>query len=250
MSRKKFIAGNWKMNCNLKDSDLFVSSLQNSIENKTKIIDVAVFPPFTLLSHLIKSFKNISIHIGGQDCHDKASGAYTGNISAAMLKDIGCSHVLLGHSERRAYHLESNSLIKDKLTSAISVGLTGILCIGETLEEKNSSQTLKVIENQITNSLADNSDHINTIIAYEPVWAIGTSLTPSVEEIEHVHGYIRKIIASARGEKISNNMRILYGGSLNPGNAKVILAAKDVDGGLIGGASLKADDFLKIINSI
>jgi triosephosphate isomerase len=192
--------------------------------------------------------QNTIIKLGAQDCHFAEKGAYTGDISAAMLKDIGIKNVILGHSERRLFHKETDLEICNKVKAAHQSGLNVILCIGETKEEKDKGLTLSVLKNQIDNSLNCDFNAENTVIAYEPVWAIGTSLTPTIEEIQSTHLAIRKHIDS-KNQNTANNIKILYGGSLKASNAKDILSLTDVDGGLIGGASLIASEFLSIINS-
>lgn len=250
MTRKIVIAGNWKMNGTIEDSKVRVDGIKEFLRNSKKDAEVVVCVPFTLLGNVVTNAKGSNIHVGAQDCHFNKSGAYTGDVSSSMVKEIGCSHVILGHSERRANHHETNEVVKSKVSSAIENKLIAILCVGESLEEKQSGKTIDVVQEQIKNSLSDTSNTENTIIAYEPIWAIGTGLTPTTEEIANVHADIRKFLASLKGDDFANKMRILYGGSLNPSNAKEILSIVDVDGGLIGGASLKAEDFCKIIDAI
>ncbi|MCL2566757.1 MAG: triose-phosphate isomerase [Alphaproteobacteria bacterium] len=251
MNRKILIAGNWKMNGTIEDSKTRINGINDFIsKNGDKGAEILVCPPFTLLSAVISYTKNTEIKVGAQDCHFNKSGAHTGDISAAMLTDIGCKYVILGHSERRANHGETNEIVQSKSTAALENNLNVILCIGETLEERKQNKTIAVVENQIKNSLSALATAENTVIAYEPIWAIGTGLTPTTAEITEVHMAIRKFLASIKGDAFAQNTRILYGGSLNPNNAKEILAIADVDGGLIGGASLKAEDFCKIIDAI
>ncbi len=250
MTRKILIAGNWKMNGTVEDSKIRIDGIKNFLSKKNTNAEIVVCVPFTLLSKVVDNIGNSQINVGAQDCHFNKSGAHTGDISACMISDIGCSHVILGHSERRSDHSETNEIVKSKISSAIENNLTAILCIGETLDEKKQAKTLIVVQEQIKNSLSNRSTAENTVIAYEPIWAIGTGLTPTSNEISEVHAEIRKFLSSLRGEDFANKIRILYGGSLNPSNAKEILSIADVDGGLIGGASLKHEDFCKIIDSI
>lgn len=184
--------------------------------------------------------------LGAQDCHFDAKGAHTGDISPVMLKDLGCQYVIVGHSERRTDHHESNELIAKKAAAAINTGLKVIICIGETEAEKDAGKTIDVCTAQIMGSVPEEATAQNTVIAYEPVWAIGTGRTPTAAEVEEVHAAIRKVIAKKLGRANANKMRILYGGSMKPTNAKELLALPDVDGGLIGGASLKVADFMAI----
>ena len=248
--RKIVIAGNWKMNGTIEDSKARIEGIKEFLSNNKTEAEVVVCAPFTLLGGVVSNVAGSNINVGAQDCHFNKSGAHTGDISASMLTDIGCSHVILGHSERRANHNETNEIVKSKVTAAIENNLKAILCIGETLEEKKAGKTLEIVQDQIKNSLSDLSTAENTIIAYEPIWAIGTGLVPETKDIAEIHADIRKFLASIKGEDFAQKTRILYGGSLNPANAKEILAVVDVDGGLIGGASLKHEDFCKIIESI
>ena len=247
--RSKLIAANWKMNLTKETATLLIKEILSglsatNINNK----EILICPSFTLLSHATSLLQNTIIKLGAQDCHFAEKGAYTGDISAAMLNDIGIKNVILGHSERRLFHKETDLEICNKVQAAHKSGLNVILCIGETKEEKDKGLTLSVLKNQIDNSLNCDFNAENTVIAYEPVWAIGTSLTPTIEEIQSTHLAIRKHIDS-KNQNTANNIKILYGGSLKASNAKDILSLEDVDGGLIGGASLIASEFLSIINS-
>jgi triosephosphate isomerase len=248
--RKTIIAGNWKMNGLKADSKERVENLANLLKDFKKDVEVVVCPSFPLLSYVSDLTKQTKIKIGGQDCHFNEKGAHTGDVSVAMLKDCGCQYVILGHSERRANHFENDDLVKQKLIRAISAGLKVILCVGETKDEKEKGLTLKVVETQLKGSLLELCNAENTIIAYEPVWAIGTGLTPTNEDIQNTHKEIRNMLVNILNKDVANNMSLLYGGSLNPKNAKEILALADVDGGLIGGASLLAQDFYTIIENI
>ncbi|MDR2008487.1 MAG: triose-phosphate isomerase [Alphaproteobacteria bacterium] len=251
MSRSILIAGNWKMNGTVEDSLNRINGIKDFLsKNGDKGAEILVCPPFTLLSKVVGYTADSVIKVGGQDCHFNKSGAHTGDISAAMLVDVGAKYVILGHSERRANHGETNEIVQSKSTAALENGLNVILCIGETLDERKQGKTVGVVSEQIKNSLSSLATPENFVIAYEPIWAIGTGLTPTIEEIAETHMAIRKYLASLAGEDFAQKTRILYGGSLNPANAKEILALSDVDGGLIGGASLKAEDFCKIIDAI
>ena len=209
--------------------------------------EVLVCPPFTLLSAVKKAIKGTRVALGAQDCHFAEKGAHTGDVSPVMLKDLGCQYVIVGHSERRTNHHETNELIAKKAEAAINAGLKVIICIGETEAERDSGKTIKVCTDQIMGSVPAIATAQNTVIAYEPVWAIGTGRTPTTSEVEEVHASIRKVISKKLGRANANKMRILYGGSMKPSNAKELLALPNVDGGLIGGASLKVADFTAII---
>lgn len=244
MTRRPLIAGNWKMNGLLADSLAdTLATLMRRQQNWP--FEMVVCPPFTLLHDLGKTISGSGIALGAQDCHIKESGAHTGDISPVMLKDVGCTYVILGHSERRIDHGEGDSLIREKAIAALAAGLKVILCIGETEAERDSGKTLTVNQTQLKKSMPGDIDATNLVIAYEPVWAIGTGRTPTDLEIQEIHAFIRKELSALIGTE-AEGVRILYGGSMKPGNAGGILALTDVDGGLIGGASLKAEDFWAI----
>lgn len=209
--------------------------------------EILVCPPATLIAAFAREAEGGPVMIGAQDCHPKPSGAYTGDISAPMLADAGAKAVILGHSERRSYHGERDEDVRRKAEAAYASGLLAIICVGETAGERRLGLTLAVISRQLKGSLPEGADAANSVIAYEPVWAIGTGLTPSAADVAEVHRAIRGEIAGLRGEAVAGAIRILYGGSVNPKNAAELLSIGDVDGGLVGGASLKADDFLAII---
>jgi triosephosphate isomerase len=204
-----------------------------------------ICPPTTLLAAFAARAQGSEVVIGGQDCHAEPSGAFTGDISAEMLADAGARAVILGHSERRTYHQESDEQVRAKVLAARRAGLTAILCIGETKGERDAGATLARIERQLKGSLPDGFESGNLTIAYEPVWAIGTGLTPTPADVAQVHGFIRKQLV-ARDKRAGPEIRILYGGSVKPSNAKELLSVENVDGALVGGASLKAEDFLGI----
>lgn len=241
---RPLIAGNWKMN-GLKAS---VSEFEAMIAGASKVAaqaDLLICPPATLVSTFAAAAKGASVQIGGQDCHPKASGAHTGDISAEMLADAGATHVIVGHSERRADHGESDSVVRLKAEAAWRAGLVAIVCVGETQAQRDGGQTLDICGRQLAGSLPDGSTAANLVVAYEPVWAIGTGLTPTVADVEQVHRFIRgQLLARFPGQ--GAGMRILYGGSVKPSNAAELMAVADVNGALVGGASLKASDFLAI----
>ncbi len=249
--RKKIVAGNWKMNKTFQEGiDLAIEINKLVIEKGDKNVDVVIAPPFTHISEINKVVDNDRISVAGQNCATETAGAYTGEISAEMLWSSGADHVILGHSERRTYYGETDTLLNTKVKKALEFNLTPIYCVGEVLEEREAGKHFDVIKEQIETVLfdLDIADFEKIVIAYEPVWAIGTGKTASPEQAQEVHKYIRDILAAKFGDA-ANNTSILYGGSCNPKNAKELFANPDVDGGLIGGASLKADDFIQIINA-
>jgi triosephosphate isomerase len=242
---RPLIAGNWKMN-GLKSSLTEFEAMLAGASGVAAKADLLVCPPATLVAAFAEKAKGSkTLAIGGQDCHPKASGAHTGDISAEMLADAGASAVIVGHSERRADHGESDLLVRQKAEAAWRGGLTAIVCIGETRQQRDGGQTLDVCGGQLTGSLPDGATAGNLVVAYEPVWAIGTGLTPTAGDVEQVHRFIRdSLIARFNGE--GAKMRILYGGSVKPSNAEELMAIANVNGALVGGASLKAADFLAI----
>lgn len=247
---KALVAGNWKMN-GLKASRSEVTRLAKLLARGGRpACDVLICPPATLIAGLAETAKAgkgaARIAIGGQDCHAKPSGAHTGDISAEMLKDAGASFVIAGHSERRADHGETDAVVRAKAEAAHRAGLAAIVCVGETEAQRDAGETLKVIRGQLKGSLPDAATARTTIIAYEPVWAIGTGRTPTAEDVAKVHGAIRKELVRRFGPE-GEGMRILYGGSVKPSNAAELMAVPNVNGALVGGASLKAEDFHGII---
>ena len=243
--RRSIAAGNWKMN-GLRENLNEILLIDAASENVN--CDVILCVPDTLIREISEKTKNI--FSGGQNCHIEASGAFTGDISAEMIKDAGASHVIVGHSERRVNYNENNKLIKSKAQAALNEGLKAIICIGETLKERETGITLDIIKKQLLDSLPQEITGETIIIAYEPVWAIGTGLTPSIEQITEVHDFIRAELENNYGKKIGHSVNILYGGSMNAKNAHEISAIENVDGGLVGGASLKAESFIPIINAL
>ncbi len=244
---KPLVAGNWKMNGLATSAAEFAAVLEgaDAVADKAQI---AVFPPATLVMALAKMAEGSPVVVGGQDCHVAASGAHTGDLSAEMLKDAGAAMVIVGHSERRTDHGESDALVRSKAEAALRAGLVAVVCIGETLAERDAGETLDVVGRQLAGSLPEGADAATVVVAYEPVWAIGTGRTPTAEDVEKVHGFIRGRLAERFGEE-GGAMRILYGGSVKPSNAAELLAVADVDGALVGGASLKAADFLAIASA-
>lgn len=247
--RRKLIAGNWKMN-ELKKQGL---ALAQAVTGKCQAglpFDVLICPPMSLLG-LIASKPHPFTEIGAQDIAEtpEISGAFTGDISAEMVKDLGATHTIVGHSERRALHHETDAVVRQKAQNAIHAGLTAVICIGETKAERDSHQALQVVTRQIQNSVPPEATDRNCVIAYEPVWAIGTGKTPTTADVAQMHAVIRKELAVLLGRETSDKIRILYGGSVKPANAKELLAVENVDGALIGGASLKIEDFWGIMQT-
>ncbi|MDA5094326.1 triose-phosphate isomerase [Aliiroseovarius sp. KMU-50] len=244
--RRKLAAGNWKMNglgANLAELEK-LSGLHGAPD-----CEILICPPATLIS-TARVQAGEQIAIGGQDCHENTSGAHTGDISAEMLKDAGASHVILGHSERREDHDESDSDVRQKACAAIEAGLKVVICVGESLEERETNNTLDIIGGQLAGSIPDQVTGENLVVAYEPIWAIGTGKVPTLDQIGEVHDFIRTRLERRFGEGVGRSARILYGGSVKPGNASEIFAVSNVDGALVGGASLKADDFSAIITAL
>lgn len=247
MTVGKHIIGNWKMNGGLGQVDLFAQIANKTADLAPKNVTVAICPPFTILNHLCNAAKETAVIIGAQDCHNAVNGAHTGDISATMLCEIGAKIVILGHSERRANHDESSDLVAQKATTALAGALKPIICVGETEAQRLSGDAINVVLDQIEKSIPKNCKAEDIIIAYEPVWAIGTGRVASPEDIEEMHFAIRGALA----ELFENAqiVPILYGGSVNGANASTILAIANVDGALVGGASLKPDDFAAIISA-
>lgn len=244
---RKLIAGNWKMNGLRKDL-AEIEAVAKSLESEAFDGDVAICPPATLAALAADMMNGRPVSIGGQDCHAETAGAYTGDISAEKWKDLGAQYVIVGHSERREYYREDNPIVKSKAAAAIRAGLVPIICIGETLQEREAGQTLSVLGDQIGGCIPEAAKVSPIVLAYEPIWAIGTGLTPTLEEIEQAHAFIRSALAQEIDDRAASTP-LLYGGSVKPGNAKEILAVDHVDGALVGGASLKAADFLQIIRA-
>jgi len=244
---RPLIAGNWKMN-GLAGSLDEAAALADALRSQPARARVALCPPATLIARMAWALKDSAVLIGGQDCHAKANGALTGDISAEMLKDAGAQLVILGHSERRAGHGESNAAVADKVLAALRSGLEPVICVGETLDEREAGRALEVVTAQARGSLPPALAGAPFAVAYEPVWAIGTGLTPTTEQIEEVHIAVRATLVELFGEG-GRGVPILYGGSVKPANAAEILGAREVGGALVGGASLKAADFLPIVRA-
>lgn len=246
--RKKFIAGNWKMYKTLKDGQDLVNNLKRDLY-EVQGVDIAVCPPFTLLSELADMLESSNIGLGGQDLYWEDEGAFTGEVSARMLKDIGCAYVIIGHSERRQYFGETNDTVNKKLKAALKNGLTPIVCVGESLKDREAGRTFAVLDDHVNNGLAGLSkeDGGKLVIAYEPVWAIGTGKTATSEQAQEAHKYIRGLLSKLFGNETAETIRIQYGGSVKPENAASLMSMPDVDGALVGGASLKAESFAEIV---
>jgi triosephosphate isomerase len=242
-SRRPLVAGNWKMN-GLKSSAAELDKLIKAVGGLARL-DLMVCPPATLVAQFAALAKGSKLLIGGQDCHPEPSGPCTGDISAEMLADAGAPAVIVGHSERRTCYIEDDSIIRRKALAAWRAGLTAIVCIGETEADREARRTLDVVGRQLQGSLPDGATAANLVVAYEPVWAIGTGRTPTPADVVEVHNFIREHL-TARFGAAGEGTRVLYGGSVKPSNAKELLTLANVDGALVGGASLKADDFLGI----
>jgi triosephosphate isomerase (TIM) len=247
--RKKIIAGNWKMNKTAPQALELTQQIKQKINTSTEV-DVVLCPPFTDLAAVYRVIHDSYIDLGGQNLHWEQKGAFTGEISADMLKSVGCHYVIIGHSERRQYFGETDETVNKKIKSALHEGLIPIVCVGELLEEREADKTQSVIEAQVKAAFED-IDKIQaqkTVLAYEPVWAIGTGKVATPEQAQEVHAFIRKLLTDIFDEETAETIRIQYGGSMKPDNAAELLSQPDVDGGLIGGASLDADSFIAIIN--
>jgi len=250
--RKKIIAGNWKMNKTLEEGKVLASEVVNMAKDEVdSSITLVLCPSYILLPTVNKLLEGSKVALGAQNCASKESGAYTGEVSAPMVASTGASYVILGHSERRAYFHETNVLLAEKVNLALKYKLSPIFCCGETLEQREQGVHLDFIKAQLSESLFHLSaaDFANVVIAYEPIWAIGTGVTASSAQAQEMHAMIRNHIASKYRQEVADNTSILYGGSCKPDNAKELLACKDVDGGLIGGAALKSRDFIDIAKS-
>jgi triosephosphate isomerase len=250
--RKPFVAGNWKMNTNGQTSVQLAKRIADgSAETAGQDVTVAVCPPFVYLQAVAKALSSSSIAVGAQDVYFDLDGAFTGEISSSMLKDTGCTYCLCGHSERRHVIGETDELINKKVAAALSGGLLPILCVGELLSERQASKTTEVVTRQLKQGLAGlSAEKLSAVtIAYEPVWAIGTGVTATREQAQEAHDFIRKLVGRLYDDQAADEIRILYGGSVKPSNAAELMSCEDIDGLLVGGASLKADDFLAIIQA-
>ena len=249
--RKNIVAGNWKMNTTLQEGVALAKEINEALKGVETKCDVVLATPFIHLVSVVEAVDAARIGVGAENCADKVEGAYTGEVSAAMVASTGAKYVILGHSERRAYYHETAEILKDKVVLALANGLTPIFCVGEVLEEREAEKHFDVVAAQIKESLFDLTaeDFAKIVIAYEPVWAIGTGKTATADQAQEIHAFIRQTIAEKYGNEIAENTSILYGGSCKPSNAGEIFAKPDVDGGLIGGAALKADSFMGIITA-
>ncbi|WP_455497813.1 triose-phosphate isomerase [Coprobacter sp.] len=249
--RKNIVAGNWKMNKTLQEGLELARGIDAALAEKTPNCDVIIGTPFIHLASVVNAIDTNKISVAAENCADKASGAYTGEVSAQMVASTGAKYVILGHSERRAYYHETPEILKEKTLLALANGLTPIFCIGEVLEEREAGKHFDVVKKQIEESLFNLSaeDFGKIVLAYEPVWAIGTGKTATAEQAQEIHAFIRKTIADKYGKDIAENCSILYGGSCKASNAKELFANPDVDGGLIGGAALEVDSFMGIIDA-
>jgi triosephosphate isomerase len=248
--RKKIVAGNWKMNKTLLQTQKLINDLAKIVKTENKV-EVIIAPTYVNLTKAVELTKNLDITVAAQNMHFADSGAYTGEISADMLSVIEINTVIIGHSERRAYFGETDKILQKKAEQAYRKGFTNIFCVGEQLEDRKADKHFDVVENQLKNALFELpiEAYKKIVIAYEPVWAIGTGETASPEQAQEMHAFIRNVLAKKYGQAVANNVRILYGGSVKPSNAKEIFSKPDVDGGLIGGAALKAEDFNAIIEA-
>lgn len=246
-ARRTLIAGNWKMN-GLRGDGVDLAAAIAGRTREASEVDLLVCPPATLIAPVAEVLRGTSVALGGQDCHPEPSGAFTGDVSAEMLADLGCRYVIVGHSERREHHGEDDALIWQKAVAAHRAGLVPIVCVGETESERDRGEALDVVRRQVSGCIPDAATGANLVVAYEPVWAIGTGRAATVDDVAEVHGAIRAVLRE-RLPAAADTIRVLYGGSVKPSNAAELLAVEDVDGALVGGASLKADDFLAIAAS-
>jgi len=246
--RKPFIAGNWKMNTDLKGAIDLATGLKRNLAD-IEDVEVGLFPPALFVADVVDACRDTSFVVGAQNMHWEAEGAFTGEISAAMILSVGATHVIIGHSERRQYFGETDDTVNKKMKSAIAAGVKPIMCIGETLEQREAGRTLEVVSTQLKGGLAGLTadDMANVVIAYEPVWAIGTGKTATPEQAQEVHAAIRNQLAELLGDDVAQGVRIQYGGSVKPDNVKDLMAQPDIDGALVGGASLKVDSFTAIV---
>lgn len=247
--RTPVIAGNWKLFKTIAEAAAMVSELKPLVAGTTGV-EIVVAPVFTALSRTAEALSGSNVRLAAQDCYWEEEGAFTGEVAPKLLADVGCSHVIIGHSERRQYFGETDESVNKKAKAAIAAGLTAIVCVGESLAERESDKAFAVIDAQLKGALAGFSAAMlaKTVIAYEPVWAIGTGKTASDAQAQEVHAFIRNLLAILFGQSVADDIRILYGGSVKPDNVKGLMAQIDIDGALVGGASLKADTFAAIVN--
>ncbi len=257
-SHRSLIVGNWKMNKTVPEAISLVKEILKAIDDKKLKadvnVDIVICPPFVALSEVAKilALASTNVRLGAQNMHQEASGAYTGEISADMLRSVGVRYVILGHSERRLYFHETDILVNQKVIAALKTQLTPIICVGETLQERESGETFSIIHRQLLGALASisNEQASSIVIAYEPVWAIGTGKTATPEIAQTVHAYIHQLLSALFGQENADTIPLLYGGSMKPDNAHALLSQPDINGGLIGGASLTAGEFLKIVEGV
>ncbi len=249
--RRFLIAGNWKMNCGPVDAAELLEGLKNAKAEVAEEVDVLVCPPFVSLGMSVNYLQDTDIHVGAQNIHYEDNGAFTGEISASMLTECGCSFVIIGHSERREYFGETDSSVNKKIKKALEFDVVPVLCVGESLDQRKQDIHFDLVKNQVIAALEGISgdEALDVVIAYEPIWAIGTGETASKEQAQEMHAHIRNVVADVYDQETADGIRILYGGSMKPANAEELLSQPDVDGGLIGGASLDADSFAAIITT-
>ncbi|WP_375745870.1 triose-phosphate isomerase [Corallococcus interemptor] len=251
MARRKIVAGNWKMNKTVPEALALVRELRGAVAALGDKVEVAIAPPFVALQPLHVALEGAPLQLAAQNCHWESSGAFTGEISAPMLAELGCAYVIVGHSERRQFFGETDATVNKRAKAVKAAGMTPIVCVGETLAERESNQTLTVVERQVRGALEgfSGADVATFVLAYEPVWAIGTGRTATTAQAQEVHAAIRGLLARMYDEGTAERVRIQYGGSVKPDNAAELLGQPDVDGALVGGASLKAADFVAIVNA-
>ncbi|HOX09167.1 MAG TPA: triose-phosphate isomerase [Candidatus Omnitrophota bacterium] len=246
--RKPIIAGNWKMYKTSGEALELVNGLKSELKGESAV-DIVVCPPFTAIAKVADALKGSNIGYGAQDMYWEEEGAFTGEVAPKMITDLGCGYCIIGHSERRTYFHETNDTVNKKVKAALKHGLTPIVCVGERLEERDSGKTFDVVKDHVEGGLSGltKEDALKVVIAYEPVWAIGTGRTATPEQAQEVHKYIRSLLGKMFGEEVSSKVRIQYGGSVKPDNVKAIMAGPDIDGALVGGASLNVKDFAEIV---
>ena len=248
MSRRCFVTGNWKMNKTVAEATALVRELRGLVSMVRDRVEVAVAPPFTALYPVAKALEDSNIALAAQTCHAEPSGAFTGEVSAPMLKEVGCSWVILGHSERRQFFGETDATVNRKIAATVKAGLLPIICVGETLQEREANKTLEVVTTQVKGALAGFAANPAFVIAYEPVWAIGTGKTATSRQAQEVHAHIRQVVGGLWGQDTAAQVRIQYGGSVKGDNAAELLGQPDIDGALVGGASLDPKSFAAIVN--
>jgi len=248
-ARRPFIAGNWKLNNSVIESLTLIKHLRDQLDSASYVAEVAIAPTFTVLITANLALEGTGIGLAGQDCYWESQGAFTGEISAPMLADVGCKYVIVGHSERRQYFGETDETVNRKVRAVLAAGLTPIVCVGETLAEREADRTLEIVGRQVRGALEGLPPEAvgKLVLAYEPVWAIGTGKVATSAQAQDVHGAIRGLLVELAGDEVAQSVRIQYGGSVKPDNAAELLAQPDVDGALVGGASLKAEDFAAIV---